>query len=104
MTAGAEHEDTAAPRICRIMAELEDAENGDHAAAHAWLARAATSPTLDPAWVCDTCRGETMQWAALCPNCRSFATLQWSGPMRATPLHRALPAKAPTPLIAAKPV
>jgi HemY protein len=103
MTAGAEHEDTAPPRICRIMAELEEAEHGDHAAAHAWLARAATSPTLDPAWVCGTCRGESTQWVALCPNCRSFATLGWSGPMRATPLHRALPATTAAPLLAAKP-
>jgi HemY protein len=92
MMAGAEHEDTAAPRIGRMMAALEEEEHGDHAAAHAWLGRAANSPTLDPAWLCQTCKGESSQWLALCPNCRSFATLAWSGPVRIAPPHHAPPA------------
>ena len=95
MTSGAEHEDTAAPRLCRLMAELEEEEHGDHAAAHAWLARAAASPTPDPAWLCRVCRGETAHWDALCPNCRGFATLAWSGPVRPAPLRRAPPQALP---------
>jgi predicted ATP-dependent serine protease len=73
---------------------------------HAWLGSAANSPTLDPAWLCRTCKGESPQWLALCPSCRSFATLAWSGPVRAAPLRRALAAPATTaatPLLPAKP-
>ena len=86
-----------------MMAALEESEHGDHAAAHGWLARAATMAALDPAWVCEACAGESVAWTAVCPSCRSFGTLAWSGPVRNAP-RRALPAMAQlAPPVAAKP-
>jgi HemY protein len=101
--AGAESADVAPPRLCRMMAALEESEHGDHAAVHGWLARAATMAALDPAWVCEACAGESTAWTAVCPSCRSFGTLAWSGPVRHAP-RRALPAMAQlAPPVAAKP-
>jgi HemY protein len=70
-------DDTAPPRICRLMAEIEEREHGDHAAAHVWLARASSSAVPDPAWVCDSCGGAAAEWTTLCPSCRGFAALAW---------------------------
>ncbi len=69
------------------MAEVEEAERDDHAAAKTWLARAAAAAVPDPAWVCDACGGEAARWTALCGHCRGFATLAWRGPERATALR-----------------
>lgn len=82
-------EDAAAPspRICRLMAELEESEHNDLPAARMWLARAATTPAQDPIYQCGACGGETGQWLSLCPHCRSFDTIQWRLPGR-TPVPR----------------
>jgi HemY protein len=92
------------PRVCRLMAELEEAQHDDMAAARAWLARAATTPALDPAWVCGACGGETAEWSATCPSCHGFATLAWrvpGGGARLSPpsasLMPALPVPTPWP-------
>ena len=97
MAACADGEDAAPPRLCRMMAELEEAEHGDHAAARGWLARAATNASLDPAWACASCGAESAQFTPLCPSCRSFATLAWrdAGSTRAAP---PLPATLAAPL------
>ncbi len=95
---------TVAPRICRLMAELEEAEHDDHAAARTWLARAASGGVQDPAWLCEACGAESAPWSAQCPNCRGFATLAWSGPARTAAPHRALVVAAPqAALLPAKP-
>lgn len=83
-----------APRLCRLMAELEEAEHGDHTAAAAWLARAAATATPDPAYVCSACGGESVRWSALCPKCRAFDSLQWRAAGAASTLPVALPATA----------
>ena len=90
------------PRVCRLMAELEEAERADHAASRAWLARAASPAALDPSWVCGACGTESAQWSALCPACRSFDSLLWrvpGGTARLLPaaagLMPALPVPAP---------
>lgn len=67
-------------RICRLMAELEEAEHEDHAAARAWLVRAAAAPTPDSAYVCRNCGAEAAEWTPLCPRCRSFDSLAWRPP------------------------
>ncbi|HUZ72894.1 MAG TPA: heme biosynthesis HemY N-terminal domain-containing protein [Stellaceae bacterium] len=100
--AGAAATAAAPPRVCRLMAELEEAEHGDHAAARTWLARAAVADTPDPAWLCDACGAESASWSALCPNCRGFATLAWSGPVRTAAPRRAL-AAPDAALLPAKP-
>ncbi|HLY58557.1 MAG TPA: heme biosynthesis HemY N-terminal domain-containing protein [Stellaceae bacterium] len=71
-------------RLCRLMAELEDGEHQDAAAARRWLERAHQSPP-DPVWVCDVCGAEAARWEPLCPNCHSFDTLGWRVPDRAAP-------------------
>jgi HemY protein len=106
-TLGARLGDSAAPvppRVCRLMAELEEAQHDDMAAARAWLARAASTPALDSAWVCGACGGEAAEWSATCPSCHAFATLTWRVPgggtrrLPAAPgLMPALPVPAPWP-------
>jgi HemY protein len=103
--AAAQGEDAAnaPPRVCRLMAEIEESEHGDHAAARTWLARAATTAALDPAWVCDACGAESANWAPLCASCRSFATLAWHGSDRAPATRRVLDAAAlPAKLLPAR--
>lgn len=77
-------EASATPRVCRLMAELEEAEHGDHAAARQWLERTATAPP-DPVWLCAECSGEAHDWVALCPHCGAFDSLDWKRPARALP-------------------
>jgi HemY protein len=74
---GAETHATPSPRICRLMAELEEAEHNDLPAARMWLARAATTQTQDPAYACSACGGEIASWTSLCPHCRSFDSIEW---------------------------
>ena len=45
------HDET---RICRLWAELEEAEHQDTKASRAWLTRASLADE-DPAWVCGKC-------------------------------------------------
>jgi len=85
----------ATARLCRMMAELEEAEHGDHALARNWLARAAVAPP-DPVWLCGECMSETHGWAALCPHCGAFDTLRWKTPTRAV----AIAAPEPPPRLA----
>ena len=70
--------------VCRLMAELEEQENGDAAAARAWLSRAAGAPK-DPAWVCTNCGAVSPAWSARCGACESFDTLAWQPPPRVFP-------------------
>jgi HemY protein len=69
-----------APRLCRLMAELEDAQHEDAGAARAWLARAAGTHTLDATYVCGTCATESAAWVSVCPVCRSFDSFIWRSP------------------------
>jgi HemY protein len=88
-------DNSATPRVCRLMAQLEEAEHGDHAASRQWLERAAIAPP-DLVWLCAECSGEAHDWVALCPHCGAFDSLEWKRPVRALP---ALVAPSPaTPL------
>ena len=90
-------------RVCRLMAELEESENGDMESSRKWLARATTAAP-DEAWVCNDCGAVAGVWTALCGNCASFGSLAWQAPPRAVrltapgavarPRTAALPAKA----------
>jgi len=82
MAAGAGGPDPG-PRLCRLMAQLEEAEHGDQAAAHAWMARAAAAPVADPAYVCENCGAEVPAWTAHCPHCQAFGGIRWQAPRRA---------------------
>jgi HemY protein len=86
----------ATPRVCRLMAALEEAEHGDHARARQWLERAAAAPP-DPAWLCAECSAEAPGWVALCPNCGAFDSLDWKRPLRAPALLAPPPAATALP-------
>jgi len=66
-------------RVCRLMADLEERENGDRAKAHDWLARATDAPA-DRAWRCTACNTRHEAWRPVCESCGAFGTLQWRAP------------------------
>ncbi len=76
--------DDPSARICRLFAELEEAEipeadgshGGDPEAARRWLRRASVAPP-DPAWVCSDCGAEAGDWTPRCPACAAPGTLDW---------------------------
>ncbi len=69
-------------RLCLMMARLEDGEHADPARMRQWLDRAARA-LPDPAYVCASCGGESLEWQPLCPHCGSFDALAWRTPLRA---------------------
>lgn len=71
--------------ICRLMAALEEAENGDTPEARAWYASAAEAAP-DPGWVCGGCGALADDWSAVCANCGAFDNLIWSTPPRVSAL------------------
>jgi HemY protein len=80
------------------MAELEQSERTDAAAAHLWLDRAQRALEV-PLWVCTACGAECPVWEPLCPTCHGFDTLVWRVPNRSArrldPAHGLPPADAP---------
>ncbi len=82
--AGRNANDGPGEAVCRLMAELEEQENGDETAARAWLTRAATAPK-EPAWVCTSCGAVSPDWSARCGACESFDSLAWQPPPRVPP-------------------
>jgi len=60
-------------RVCLLMAEIEERENGDQGRVRTWLTRALTAPR-DPAWVAD---GRVFErWAPVSPSGR-VAAFEW---------------------------
>jgi HemY protein len=72
------------PRLCLMMARLEEAEHGAGPGAREWLDRAVTAMP-DPRYICANCGGESLEWRSLCPHCGSFDALAWRTPAWATP-------------------
>lgn len=66
-------------QVYRLLAQLEQREKGDRAAASAWLAKAAEAP-LEPQWMCESCNGAASVWQPLCPHCGEFNALSWQRP------------------------
>ena len=79
LTAAAEMPST--PRLCRLMADLEDMTDGDQARVQAWLTKAMTAEP-DNGWVCGSCGAAARRWTARCGNCETFNTLEWRTPPR----------------------
>jgi HemY protein len=67
------------PRLCLMMARLEEAEKGSAGIMREWLDRAVTAMP-DPRYVCAACGGESLEWHSLCPHCGAFDTLSWRTP------------------------
>jgi HemY protein len=67
------------PRLCLMMARLEEGEHGDLIRPREWLDRAVHA-LPDPRYVCASCGGESTEWRSLCPRCGAFDTLAWRTP------------------------
>jgi HemY protein len=74
--------DRATPRLCLMMARLEEAERGDLGHMREWLDRAVHA-LPDPRHVCANCGGESIEWGSRCPRCGAFDTLAWRTPAAA---------------------
>ena len=66
-------------RVCRMMAQLEEAEHGNMEGVHHWLTRASLGQS-DPTWICNSCGNAIAEWSALCGNCKSFDSYSWRRP------------------------
>jgi HemY protein len=80
--------------MARLMADIEDAETGDQAAARLWLARAADAPA-DAGWACAACGTGHARWQAVCGHCGAFDRIGWT---TRTQIAALPPAAAPQPL------
>ncbi|MEM7172707.1 MAG: heme biosynthesis HemY N-terminal domain-containing protein [Pseudomonadota bacterium] len=65
--------------VCTLMAELEESEHGNAAAAREWLGRALSAPP-GPTWVCNSCGSASRTWASKCGVCGTFNILEWRQP------------------------
>jgi HemY protein len=74
--------DTPPARVCRLMADIEEAENGDLEAARQWLIKAGTAEP-DPSWKCTDCGAAWRHWSPVCGKCEALGTLDWGAPERA---------------------
>jgi len=81
-------------RLCRMMAELEEAEHGNTEAARQWLVRA-TQAHPDPLWVCGSCGNAVPDWTALCGKCGDFNRYSWQIPPQVKRLSAAKPEPKP---------
>ncbi|MEI9885710.1 MAG: heme biosynthesis HemY N-terminal domain-containing protein [Rhizomicrobium sp.] len=89
--------DHASARVCALMAEIEEGENGDATAAHGWLARAARA-ARDAEWRCRQCGAAQSEWSAVCPTCSQFDTLAWSAVGEPVARADVAPTKKPVPV------
>jgi len=74
----------ATPRMCLLMARLEEAEHNDLGPVREWLDRA-VGATPDPRYVCASCSRDSLDWRSLCPHCGIFDALSWRTPAWAVP-------------------
>jgi HemY protein len=74
--------------FCRLMAELEQSEGANTAAARDWLARASEADP-EPAWLCRACGASAREWSALCGHCGDFDSLAWGQAPRVAALAQA---------------
>jgi len=85
--------------VCRLMAEIAEAESGDELAARAWLERAASAPA-DPTWVCASCGASAAAWSPRCRACGAFDGLAWRRPPVAPMLLAGEVGEAPAAAVA----
>ena len=80
-----EGEDGARPtvKVCRLMAEIEEAEHGETGTLFEWLQRAQRAPR-DPAWVADGVVSD--HWAPVSPVTGRLDAFEWTTPKE--PLSR----------------
>lgn len=78
-TAGVDTISDPPARVFRMLAELEEAEHDDGAAARRALERAGFARP-DETWTCRDCGARALDWTPLCPSCQAFDTLEWASP------------------------
>jgi HemY protein len=71
-------------RACLLMAELEEAENGNQGLVRAWLARASRAPR-EPGWVADGV--VSADWAPVSPVTGRIGAFEWREPPQASETH-----------------
>jgi HemY protein len=64
------------PRICKLMARLEEAQSKSKEKADEWLERAVKA-NIGPSWTCENCKAITEKWSLHCPECDGFDTISW---------------------------
>jgi HemY protein len=64
-------------RMCLIMAEIEEAQNGDTGAVREWLGRGSRAPR-DPAWIAEGIISS--QWAPISPVSGKLDAFEWRQP------------------------
>lgn len=64
------------PRICKLMARLEETAHKDKVRAEEWTARAAKA-AIGPSWTCESCKAAVERWSLHCPECDGFDTIEW---------------------------
>jgi HemY protein len=70
------------------MAEIEQREGANTAAARDWLARVSEADP-EPAWLCRACGASAREWSALCGHCGDFDSLAWGQAPRVAALVQA---------------
>lgn len=65
-------------RVCRLMARIEDGQNGDSGRAREWLAKAARGAP-DPIWVAPDGSTST-EWQPVSPTTGALGALEWKTP------------------------
>ena len=66
-------------RLCRLWADLEEAEHGNMGKVHEWLTRASQAAQA-ATWTCASCGNTTAIWSAICGNCQGFDQFSWQRP------------------------
>ncbi|MDP6953302.1 MAG: heme biosynthesis HemY N-terminal domain-containing protein [Alphaproteobacteria bacterium] len=74
----------------RLMALVEEGENGPGDASRDWWRRASAAPA-DATWTCNRCHAHHGEWSLQCPVCGAVDSLTWETPGQARPA----PASAP---------
>jgi HemY protein len=78
-------------RMCRLMAEIEEAQHGDSGAVREWLARASRAPS-DAAWIADGIISS--QWAPISPVSGKLDAFEWRQPDERLDYIEAMPEMA----------
>ena len=68
----------------RMMALVEEGENGPGEASREWWRKASAAPA-DPAWLCRRCRAVSAQWLLQCASCGAVDSLAWQSPGEVPP-------------------
>ncbi|MGF1624796.1 MAG: heme biosynthesis protein HemY [Alphaproteobacteria bacterium] len=67
---------TGGARRYRLLAEIEEQQHGDSAAARTWLAKASAFGQQQ-GWICSECGAASAGWHSHCPACGAFGTVSW---------------------------